>query len=65
MEHQDTIEQLATATYHDKFIRARAEDPSEKFMAGFRLSEPALAFTKAEIAAELVTHDEEKIMQAL
>jgi len=62
METQSDIDHLADAIYRDKVLRARAEDPSEKFLDGFRLFDAALSFTKAGVAAELSTNDENAIM---
>lgn len=62
METQEDIDRLAREIYRDKVLRARAMTPEERFMEGFRLFEEALVFTKAGVAAELGTTDEQTIM---
>ncbi len=65
MESQEEIDRLADAIYRDKVLRARAEDPAEKFLDGIRLFESALQFTRAGVAAELGTQDEVAISEAV
>ncbi len=62
METQEDINQLADAIYRDRVLRARAEDPCEKLMDGFRLFEYALNITKMGVQAELGTKDEDAVM---
>lgn len=62
METQEDINKLADAIYKERLLRARDQDPCEKLMDGFRLFEEALVFTKAGVADELGTTDEDLIM---
>jgi ADP-dependent phosphofructokinase/glucokinase len=65
MQTQEEIDQLADAIYRDKVLRARAEEPGQKLIDGIRLFESALAFTRAGVAAELRTSDEEAISKGV
>jgi hypothetical protein len=65
MEYQEEIDRLADAIFRDKVLRARAEDPAEKFLDGIRLFESALEFTRAGVAAELGTTDEAAIAEGV
>jgi hypothetical protein len=62
MENQEDINELADAIYRDRVLRARAEDPCEKLMDGFRLFEYGINITKMGVQAELGTTDEEAVM---
>jgi len=63
MKEQTT--ELADTLYRDKVLRARAQDSAEKLVQGFRLFESALDFTKAGVAAELDTTDEDVVMKGV
>jgi len=65
METQEEIDALADEIYRDKVLRARAEDPAEKFLDGLRLFEEALKFTRAGVAMQLGTDDEEEIARGV
>tara|TARA_R110002096_G_scaffold4493_6_gene20807 strand:- start:17482 stop:17745 length:264 start_codon:yes stop_codon:yes gene_type:complete len=65
MEPQAEIDNLAAEIYRDKVLRAREQDPCEKFLDGFRLFESALAFTEAGVASELGTQDPNAIQLAV
>lgn len=65
MEPQAEIDQLAADIYRDKVLRAREQDPCEKFLDGFRLFESALAFTEAGVASELGTQNRDEIQTAV
>jgi len=65
MDSQEDIDRLAEAIYRDKVLRARAENPAEKFLDGIRLFESALEFTRAGVAAELGTQNEVAIAEAV
>lgn len=65
MESQEEIDRLADAIDRDRVLRARAADPAEKFLDGLRLFESALEFTRAGVAAELGTQDEEAISEGV
>ncbi|WP_208300299.1 hypothetical protein [Prosthecobacter fusiformis] len=56
---------MADAIYRDRVLRARAEDPCEKLVDGFRLFEYALGITKMGVQAELNTMDEEAVMKGV
>ena len=65
MESQADIDALADAIYRDRVLRARAEDPCEKFMDGFRLFESSLGFVKMGVESEMGCGDDEAIALAV
>jgi hypothetical protein len=65
MESRKETATLAATLYREKVQRARAQDPCEKLMDGFRMFESALAFTKAGVAAELQSNEESAIMKGV
>ncbi len=65
MQSQEEIDELAAAIYREKVLRAREEDPCEKFMDGFRLFESSLAFMKMGIEAETGSADPEVVMRGV
>lgn len=65
MESQEDIDELARAIYREKVERARRQDPTEKLIDGLRMFESALALTKAGVAEEIGSNDEELVMEAV
>ena len=65
MRTLEETDALAAAIYRDRVLRAREEDPGEKFMDGFRLFEASLAFMKMGVEAELGTSDPEAVMRGV
>ncbi|MFN0125970.1 MAG: hypothetical protein ACKV19_04710 [Verrucomicrobiales bacterium] len=62
MELQQDLDLTADAIYRDKVLRARATDPVERLLDGFRLFDEALTFTKAGVMEQLGTSDETMVM---
>jgi hypothetical protein len=51
--------------YRDKVLRARAEDPIQKLLDGFKLFENGLAMTRLNVVRNLGTSDEAAVQEAL
>jgi hypothetical protein len=65
MQTQEEIDALAAAIYRDRVLRARAEDPCEKLMEGFRLFESSLTFMKLGVEAEIGSNDPEAVARGV
>lgn len=59
------IKELCDDIFRDRVLRARAMDPTEKFLLGQRLFEMACEFTKAGIRHENPGADEDQVRAIL
>lgn len=55
----------ADEIYRDEVRRARAQDPVEKLLAGFRLFEQGLAMTRVDVIRQIGTSDPAAVEAAL
>jgi hypothetical protein len=56
---------LPAAIYRDKVLRARAQEPRHKLLAGFTLFRRGLELTKLDVARRLGPSEAESLSQAL
>ena|SRR5438045_1113510 len=62
---QGQIKRLADALYRDKVLRARAENPIQKFLDGFELFTLGLEMTKLDVIGKIGTSDDAAVQEAL
>ena len=61
----DAIKELAADIFRERVLRARAMDPTEKFLAGQRLFEMACQVTMDGIREDFPDADEERVREIL